>query len=67
MAAVIAVESIVQALGLAAASSVPTTTTTIRSDVAVPIEAPVYVAVVETAETPAGFAVCVIATAMLVC
>jgi len=56
--------SIVAALGSAAANSVPTTTTIIRSAAAVPIESPVYVATVEDAATPAGFAVCAIATAI---
>ena len=64
MAAVIDVPSIVQALGVELANSVPTTTTTIRSETATPIEAPVYVATVDTAATPAGFAVCEIATAI---
>ena len=63
--AVIAVPSIVQALGVEFASSVATTTATILSAAAVPIEAPVYVAIVEDAATPAGFAVCEIATAIL--
>ena len=44
----------VQALGLAPASSVPTTTATIRSAAATPLETLVYVATVEEAATHAG-------------
>jgi len=62
--AFIALPSIVQALGVAPVSSEPTSTTTILSGCSVPIETSEYVATVETAETPAGFAVCVIETAI---
>lgn len=56
---------IVQALGVDEASSVPTKTTTILSEDAVPIDTPVYVATKDAAATPAGFAVCVMATAIV--
>lgn len=56
--------SMVQALGVEDASSVPTRTTTILSGCAVPIETPVYVATLPEADTPTGFAVCVIPTAI---
>lgn len=55
----------VQALGVELASSVPTSTTTIRLGCAVPIETLEYVATLEDADTPAGFAVWVITTAIL--
>lgn len=55
----------VQAVGAEFRSSVPTATTTMRSALAAPIEAPEYVAIFDEADTPAGFAVWVIAAAIL--
>lgn len=47
------------------ANSDPTKTTTIRLGAAVPIEAAVYVATLDEADTPAGLAVWTIETAIL--
>ena len=66
MPAVIEVPPIVQEFMVADATSEVTFTTTIRLDAAVPIAAAVYVATLETAVTPDGFAVRVITTEILV-